>query len=145
MARKAITDYSTTFEFDVHWGDMDAANHVNNLVYLKWTESARILYFEKIGVDISFRSAAAGPILGWQDCKYIFPMTFPDTAIIAVKTAEILSDKFIMECAIFSKRHNRIAAISSQAIIPYNYQDFKKVDIPKTWIENIKSIDKMTS
>lgn len=141
MARKSISDYKTTFEFEVHWGDMDAANHVNNLIYLKWTETARILYFEKVGIDISFRSADAGPILGWQDCKYIFPITFPDTAIIGVKTTEILEDKFMMECAVFSKKHNRIAAISSQSIVPYDYLKFKKIAIPQHWIENIERLD----
>jgi len=145
MTRKSLTDYPTQFEFVVHWGDMDAANHVNNLVYMKWTESARIHYFEKIGIDISFRSAEAGPILGWQDCKYIFPMTFPDTAVIGVKTTEILSDKFIMECAVFSKSYNRIAAISTQSIVPYSYTDSRKVDIPKHWIENIEQLDHLKS
>jgi len=141
MARKTIADYNTLFEFTVHWSDMDAANHVNNLVYIKWTETARVLYFEKIGMDISFRSAAAGPILGWQECKYIFPMTFPDTAIIGIKTKDILIDKFIIECAVFSKRHDRIAAISSQSIVPYNYKESKKVELPQSWIDNIKQID----
>ena len=140
MTRKTIEDYNTTYEFAVHWGDMDAANHVNNLVYIKWTETARILYFEKIGMDTSFRSADAGPILGWQDCKYIFPMTFPDTAMIGIKTKEILPDKFIVECAIFSKTHNRIAAISSQAVVPYNYKNSKKVEMPQFWIDNILSL-----
>jgi len=141
MARITLSDYSTIYEFEVLWGDLDAANHVNNLTYMKWTESARILYFNKIGIDTSFRSDEAGPILGWQDCKYIFPMIFPDKAIVGVKTTEILNDKFIMQCGVFSKTHNRIAAISSQSIVPYSYTTSKKADIPTHWIENIKRID----
>jgi len=143
MSRKSLSDYTTTMEFTVHWGDMDAANHVNNLVYMKWTETARILYFEKVGINTSFRSGDAGPILGWQECKYIFPMTFPDTAIIGIKTTEILQDKFMMECSVFSKKHNRIAAISSQSIVPYSYQKSKKVAIPEIWIDNIKVLDNL--
>ena len=32
----------------VHWGDMDAMRHVNNIIYLKWVESTRLLLFEKL-------------------------------------------------------------------------------------------------
>ena len=61
-------------EVPLLWGDMDSAKHVNNLVYLKWAETSRILLFDKM-MDTSFEGEE-GPILGWQDCKYIFPMTF---------------------------------------------------------------------
>ena len=40
-------DYKFRTKYFVHWGDMDAAQHVNNLAYLRWAESARIELFEK--------------------------------------------------------------------------------------------------
>jgi acyl-CoA thioester hydrolase len=120
---------------------MDAANHVNNLIYLRWAESARIKYFEKMGMDISFGAGETGPILGWQECKYIFPITYPDTAIVGVRTIEIQEDRFFVECAVFSDRHNRIAAISKQSIIPYDYGALKKVAMPETWLEGIRRIE----
>ncbi len=49
MARLTLEDFKITTSFPVHWGDMDAAQHVNNLVYMKWTETARLLYFEEMG------------------------------------------------------------------------------------------------
>ncbi|MCR9287955.1 MAG: thioesterase family protein [Bacteroidetes bacterium] len=128
-------------KYPVHWGDMDSANHVNNLVYLRWAESARIKYFEKMGMDTSFSSVGTGPILGWQECKYIFPMTYPDTAIVGARTVEITEDRFFIECAIFSERHNRIAAISKQSIIPYSYGELKKVEMPDPWLEEIAKIE----
>ncbi len=135
-----LSKYKVVEEYPVHWGDMDSANHVNNLVYLRWGESCRLSYFEKIGIDTSFKSAQAGPILGWQDCKYIFPMMHPDTAIVGVRTIEKQKDRLILECAIFSKKHQRIAAISKQSIIPYDYIALKKVDLPKEWIEGIEKL-----
>ena len=98
----ALKKYKMVVRYDVHWSDMDAAQHVNNLVYLRWAESARISYFEQLKLDISFQAGQTGPILGWQECKYIFPMTFPDTAIVGIRTVEILGDRFIMECAVSS-------------------------------------------
>ncbi len=31
----------------VHWGEMDAFKHVNNVQYVKYQESARLLYFQR--------------------------------------------------------------------------------------------------
>jgi len=135
--KEELLEYPVIVEIPVQWGDMDAAQHVNNLIYLRWSETARISYFEKIGMDISFTADDAGPILGWQDCKYIFPMTFPDTAIIGIKVDEIKEDRFITKCAVFSKRHQRISAVCHNAIIPYNYKTLKKVPVPQLWLDAI--------
>lgn len=136
-----LTKYKVIAEYPVHWGDMDSANHVNNLIYLRWGESIRILYFQKMNMDTSFSAGGTGPILGWQDCKYIFPVTYPDTVIVGMRTVEILKDRFMVEAAIFSKKHQRIAAISKQSIIPYSYGLLKKVTMPKEWLEDIKQLE----
>jgi len=139
--RVSLDQYKVVLECRVHWGQMDAAKHVNNTVYLTWSESARIAYFEEIKLDTNFEGGATGPILGWQDCKYIFPITYPDTAIAGMRTLEIKHDRLVMECAIFSKKHGRIAALSKQEIIPYDYRSFKKVEMPAEWVSRIKEVE----
>ncbi len=37
--------FSLTSEIAVEWRDIDAAHHVNNVVYLQWVESARVAFF----------------------------------------------------------------------------------------------------
>lgn len=119
----------------VLWGDMDSANHVNNLVYLKWTETSRILLFQKM-MDTSFKGKQ-GPILGWQDCKYIFPLTFPDKALVATTVTNVEADRFTIESRIYSLKHLRIAAISQQSIIPYDYVALQKIKLPEQWVEKL--------
>ena len=122
----------------VLWGDMDSANHVNNLIYLKWAETSRIVLFEKF-MDPSFQGSA-GPILGWQDCKYIFPMTYPDVSFITCAVTEILLDRFLIETKIYSEKKERIAAVSKQSIIPYNYIELKKIALPDHWIIKLQQL-----
>ena len=135
-----LDSYKIKERYPVHWGDMDAAKHVNNLIYLRWAESARIAFVKEMGMDTSFTPLEIGPILGWQECKYIFPITFPDIVIVGIRCSEILEDRFKLECGIFSERHNRLAAISTQDIIPYNYGSLKKVALPKNWIDQLKML-----
>ncbi|MEO0570835.1 MAG: thioesterase family protein [Bacteroidota bacterium] len=135
-----LESYKIKERYPVHWGDMDAAKHVNNLMYLRWAESARIAFVKQMGVKTSFTPSEIGPILGWQECKYIFPITFPDTVVVGIRCFEILEDRFKLECGIFSERHNRLAAISKQDIIPYDYGLLKKVPLPKDWVSLLQKL-----
>ncbi len=125
-----LSEFPVHIEIDVQWGDMDAVQHVNNTVYLRWTESARIEYFQRLGYGVSQQEGEAGFILGWQDCKYIFPVTFPDTVIVGVKVTDIGKDRLILQSHLFSKKHQRLVAISKQTIVTYDYSTLQKVDVP---------------
>jgi acyl-CoA thioester hydrolase len=144
MTKISLDQFKVRVEYAVQWGDMDAARHVNNLVYLRWAESSRLAYFEHMGINSNF-SEGVDPILGWQDCKYIFPMVYPDTAIVGVRAIEIKEDRFVLESAIFSKVHERIAAISRQSIVPYDYVALRKAALPEEWLIKINTIDQLNS
>ncbi len=141
--QELLKEFPSVIELPVQWGEMDAAKHVNNSVYIRWGESARIAYFDKMNLDNSF-SEQIGPILGWQDCKYIFPVTYPDTISIGVKTVEVKADRFFIECHMFSHKHQRIVAINKNSIIAYDYHNLKKAELPQEWIEKISSLEGKT-
>ena len=135
-----LDDFQTLHRFPVHWGDMDSAQHVNNLVYLRWAETARVLYFEAIGVNTAFAPGSTGAILAYQDCKYIFPMTYPDTALVGARTLQVEDDRFRMQTAIFSDRHQRLAAVTEQVIVPYDYGKLAKAPMPEEWKSGIERV-----
>ena len=138
--RVSLSDYPVQLALPVQWADMDAAAHVNNLVYLRWAESARIALFERIGMDLDFQTATEGTILGWQECKYIFPMTFPDTAQIGIRVLEVAEYHFLVETAVFSERHGRIVAISKQKLVAYDYKAGTKIQLPRFWVERMEQL-----
>lgn len=47
-----MSDYTPVFEMSmpIRWGDMDAFGHVNNTVYFRYMEQARISWFEQLGI-----------------------------------------------------------------------------------------------
>ena len=45
--KEELKKYPVIVRLPVQWGEMDSAAHVNNLVYMRWTETGRIVYFEK--------------------------------------------------------------------------------------------------
>jgi acyl-CoA thioester hydrolase len=69
---------------DMRWGDMDALGHMNNAVYFRYLEQARISWFDSIGAD--YRKLGEGAILGSISCRFIRPIVYPaalDVTLVA--------------------------------------------------------------
>ena len=127
----------------VQWGEMHAFNHVNNVVYLRWSETARIDYFDRLELDMNHpEQQSYNVILGYQDCKYIFPVRYPDTIIIGTTVTHIGKDRFSMQCQMFSQNHDRIVAISNHEIVTIDYKTYQKIEVPEALKNKIAVIEK---
>jgi acyl-CoA thioester hydrolase len=123
--------YPVIVEIPVAWGEMDALRHVNNVVYFRYFENARVAYFEKVKFWDFMNHTGIGPILASTQCRYIVPLTFPDTVLVGARTSEIKADRFVMECSVASKRLQRIAAKGESLLVIYNYREKKKAPFPE--------------
>ncbi|MHA2239162.1 MAG: acyl-CoA thioesterase, partial [Candidatus Hodarchaeales archaeon] len=47
---RTLKEFPVTVQIPVAWGDMDSFGHVNNTKFFKYFETARIKYFEEIGL-----------------------------------------------------------------------------------------------
>jgi len=130
--RKAIAQ----LKIRVQWGDMDALQHVNNTVYLRWVESTRLLFFDQL-IDGTVGKAAIGPILAWQDIKYIAPVVYPDTVHVFFNITALEEDRIQGEAELFSMKRNRLVALSKNTLMAYDTSERKKAAIPKHWREKI--------
>ena len=62
----------------IRWGDMDAMGHVNNTVYFRYMEQARISWFDAlIPEDEAWQST--GIVIVNASCHYKRPITYPGT------------------------------------------------------------------
>lgn len=125
-----LTDYPITTEIPVRWSDLDALNHVNNTIYLRYFESGRIVYFNKVGL-IDYRTEhGIGPILHSVYCRFRVPVTFPDTVTIGLRARNLQEDRFDMEMAIISHQHMKVCAEGSCTVVSYDYNAARKAPIP---------------
>ena len=131
--KELLKTFPVITTINVRWGEMDAANHVNNVLYFRWAETARFDYFEQLDIPVvPTEGDPVGLILGWQDCKYILPIVYPDTVYLGTRTKSFEKDRFIMETHFFSEKYQRLAAIAQHRIVCYDYTKKTKVDVPET-------------
>ncbi len=136
-----LKNFTVVVEIPVAWGEMDAFNHVNNIVYFRYFESARIVYFEKSGILEFMNEHGIGPILASTRCNFKTPLTYPDTVSVGARVQAIEDDRFVIEHRVVSHHHQRIAAEGEAVIVSYNYRDNKKVSIPDELKQRIMHMD----
>jgi acyl-CoA thioester hydrolase len=62
----------------LRWGDMDAMGHVNNTVYFRFMEQARISWFDRlVPKDEAWQST--GIVIANASCNYRRAITYPGT------------------------------------------------------------------
>ncbi|MES2018957.1 MAG: thioesterase family protein [Pseudomonadota bacterium] len=59
----------------IRWGDMDAMGHVNNTVYFRYFETARIAWFEQIGCAPD--PSGQGPVIINAHCSFLKQLKYP--------------------------------------------------------------------
>jgi Predicted thioesterase len=126
---EGLEGHSLVITCPVAWGDMDAAQHVNNTVYFRYFESARIAYFERIAFGLDFPHSI-GPILAHAQCRFRFPLTYPDTVSVGTGVTGLGEDRFVMRFTVISHRHGKVAAQGDGLIVSYDYRKQQKVPLP---------------
>lgn len=132
-------------ETPIAWGEMDAYQHVNNAMYFRYFETARIAYFERVGVNDFKEKQGIGPILASTKCRFKAPLTYPDTISIATSVTELAQDRFTMKYFIISHQSGRIAAEGEGLIVYYDYNHNSKHDIPDPIRAQIIALDSLDS
>ena len=125
----------------VRWGDHDALNHVNNVVYFQYFEQARVNWFQNVtkiplnAVDTHLGNVGIAPIIAQTSCKYKRPVTFPDNLTIAF-SSELVDEArgdFKHHYIVYSENQDAVVSEGTADIVSYNYKDKKRVPVPDGW------------
>lgn len=141
MNREALAEFPVVYETPVAWGEMDALGHVNNIVYFRYFESARMEYFRKLRFWEYMEETGIGPILGFTDCKFRQPLVYPDRVMVGSRVRSILADRFIMEYRIVSERLEGMVAEGEGVIVIYDYRTRQKAALPPDLRRRIEEME----
>jgi acyl-CoA thioester hydrolase len=70
----------------IRWGDMDAMGHVNNTVYFRYLESARIEWMRSI--DGEPNPAGEGPLIVNAFCNFHKQLEYPGDIVVKMYVSE---------------------------------------------------------
>jgi acyl-CoA thioester hydrolase len=136
-----LNGFAVVLEMPVLWGDQDAFGHVNNTVYLRWAETARIEYLARAGLWVPAPPDGIGPILAGISCDYRAPLTFPDNVSTGARVTSIGNSSLRLEHRIVSASLDAVAAELESTLVLFDYRTKKPVRVPDEMRRAIEGIE----
>jgi len=130
MADEWLSGFPVVVEQAVAWGDMDSYRHVNNVVYFRYFENARLEYFRRLDWFVFEKETGIGPILASTQCRFRRALTYPDAIRIGARAINLEADRLTFDYRLVSEKLGTIAADGQGVIVTYHYARGEKVPIP---------------
>lgn len=112
------------------WGQMDALGHLNNTVYLRFFEEARIALFDHVSLRTVRAATRVGPILAATSVRFLRPLVHPDTVRVETAVRSVGQTSFVLDYRVTSLRHLVVAATGDSVVVLYDYERETKVPVP---------------
>ena len=153
------------------FGDLDAMGHVNNVVFLRWIETARIAYWIHVtgqkthpggpdkekdpdkekNKDKSEGARVPGPgvvsgalidmILARTEIDYRRPVNCGERLNVFVRTALIKRSSMVFEYAVTARSDEKIVAEAKTVVVCYDYQMMRPKLVPADMKAAILALD----
>ncbi|NIR74288.1 MAG: acyl-CoA thioesterase [Gemmatimonadetes bacterium] len=130
-----------TVRIPVQWGELDAYGHLNNTVYFRHFESARIEYLDRCRFLEAYDRDRVGAILHSTGCRFRRPLFYPDTVIVGTRATEVEEDRFTMLYLTVSEAQDDLVAEGTGVIVSYDYVGRRPVPIPDYVREAIRELE----
>ena len=127
----ALQEYPVVLELPIQWGELDAFGHVNNVVFLKWFESARAVYGLRVGVDMAPRSSGYGAIVASVSCKYLRPLRFPGKVNVGVRVTRMSIGSVTLGFRIVDASTGVPAAEGNCDVVLYDHSSQRPCPVPE--------------
>ena len=155
-----MNGYLFSHEVEAVFGDLDAMGHVNNVVYLKWLETARIAYWihvtgQKTHAGLPTPGGAShepGPgvmsgalidmILARTEIDYLSPVSYGERLDVFVRTSLIKRSSLVLEYAVRSRGDGRVVAEAKTVLVCYDYSTNRSKPVPDATRSAMLALDR---
>ena len=133
----ALEDFRYQLPIRVVFRDVDYYRHVNNAVYITWTESARIDYC-KVAFDRAL-GAPVNVIMASQTFAYERQAKYDDRLVIGARISRIGTKSLDMRYEIWRGDERMGHGVS--ALVAYDYENGESVRVPDEWRRKIAAYE----
>ncbi len=140
-----MTTPGLTLDIPVRWGDMDAIGHVNNIVYFQYCESARIAYFDAIGIEEFKVKPTDGTGVVAANLNFRKQVHYPATIQIEAHVSSVSRRTFRIAYKMTNKETGDVVAGGVSVSVWVDYDVGKSLEVPKEMLERFAEFEQNPS
>lgn len=119
-----------TTRMPVRWGDMDFYGHVNNTVYFRFFEQARVEWIEHMEFPVD-PSRGEGPVIINASCTFLVPVNYPATVIVKVYAGAPGRSSVMTWYELFVEGDDRLYAEGAAKVVWMDTRTNKSTPLPE--------------
>lgn len=101
LSALGIEGFAYGYADRVRFHELDALNHVNNTVYLRWFETIRVRYLVDYGLSTYSKQDDPQLVVRRVTADYLAPVLQDQTYVVTARTLLVKPSSFLMEYGLF--------------------------------------------
>ncbi|MEX0968449.1 MAG: acyl-CoA thioesterase [Bacteroidia bacterium] len=134
-----MTKHPLQIKLRIDWSELDLFGHVNNVMFYKYIQSARVKFWEQIGLYGMYEKEGIAPLLASASIDFKKPLLYPGNTIIKYAPVFIKNTSFGLEYSI-QDDNSEIAALGKDTMVLYDFNKNRKLTIPDNLRMNIEKL-----
>lgn len=126
----------TQLTLRIDWSELDAFGHVNNVMFMKYIQAARLNFNEHIGLMNLFSAQNIGFMVAETNCQFKKPLHYPGNVTILTKLIFTKNTSYSIEHTL-TNNEGEIVAIGKDILVVYDFNKNEKCLIPSSLLLNI--------
>ena len=113
------------------FGDLDPMGHLNNAVYLRWIETARIEFLRRLGAFERPDVRQMTMILARVELDFRSAVEFDEEVEVGVRVGRLGTKSFDLEHEL--RCGDRVVAEARTVLVAFDYESKSSREIPDEW------------
>lgn len=112
----------------IRWGDMDVYGHVNNTIYFRYAEQARVEWFELFGYRV--QPSGGSPVIINASCTFLVSFVYPGNVELKLYASHPGRSSFITHYEMRLEGSDTLYAEGTAKIVWMDASTGKSVPLP---------------
>jgi acyl-CoA thioester hydrolase len=122
----------------IDWSELDLFGHVNNVMYAKYMQAARVNFMEKVGIIKSYEDHKIGFMVAATSILFYKPLFYPGDISIKTMVKETKNTSFILEHDILNSE-NELCARGEDVIVYFDFNKQEKLMLTAGLLKLLKA------
>lgn len=131
--------FPVSLSLRLDWSEMDQLGHINNVMYFKFLQAARITYGDAIGLKPE-TAAGDGFILASTQCSFKKPLYFPGNVLIR-SSVEFMKRTSIGIYHQLLNDDQEVIAEGHDVVVLYNFVHQTKIEITEELRARVEELE----
>lgn len=132
-------NFPVSLDLRIDWSELDHFGHVNNVMFMKYIQAARINFWVICGIMDLMEKTRVGPMLASVSCDYRIPLFYPGQVRVFCKLDFIGNTSFGFRHEV-RREDGTVAAEAKDVMVMYDFSKAAKVPIPAFIRENLSRL-----